>query len=123
MSRLLLRLVTAPSLVTSALLWLMAIPASAEVVQRVSDPILNTSDAQVCVISQHSRFNLVCERASALKANNNIKPPIDLALDPTDSPFESQFTEAESDAALALFGCDCQTCLNGLRVMRSMSMS
>lgn len=29
------------------------------------------------------------------------------------------FSEAESDAAAALFGCDCATCINALRQLRS----
>jgi hypothetical protein len=123
MSRLILRFVTAPSLVTSALLWLVAIPASAEVVQRVSDPMLDANEPQVCVVSGHSRrFNLVCERVSQLQKNDKIGQPIDLALDPFQSA-ESPFSEAESDAAISLFGCDCGTCLNALRIMRSMAMN
>lgn len=34
---------------------------------------------------------------------------------------ELNFSEEESDAAIALFGCDCTSCLNALRQMRGMS--
>lgn len=34
---------------------------------------------------------------------------------------ELNFTDEESDAAIALFGCDCPACLNTLRQMRGMS--
>jgi len=30
------------------------------------------------------------------------------------------FTEEESDAAAALFGCDCQMCINSLRQLRGL---
>jgi hypothetical protein len=33
------------------------------------------------------------------------------------------FTAAESDAAVALFGCDCPPCINALRQLRSQSLS
>jgi hypothetical protein len=31
-----------------------------------------------------------------------------------------EFTEEESDAAAALFGCDCPVCLNALRQLRNL---
>ena len=33
------------------------------------------------------------------------------------------FTAAESDAAVALFGCDCPPCINALRQLRSQTLS
>jgi hypothetical protein len=30
------------------------------------------------------------------------------------------FSEEESDAAAALFGCDCQACINSLRQLRGL---
>jgi len=35
-----------------------------------------------------------------------------------DTELELDFTAAESDAAVALFGCDCPSCLNALEVVR-----
>jgi hypothetical protein len=120
MNKLLIGLTSTTGLVGSALCWLLAMPVSA-VEQRVSDPILETEEAQVCVISNHSRFNLVCERVSQLK-NKSQAQPIDLATNPFESPDSIEFTEEESDSALALFGCDCSTCINALRSLRTMSV-
>jgi len=36
-----------------------------------------------------------------------------------ETELELDFTAAESDAAVALFGCDCPSCINALRVVRS----
>jgi hypothetical protein len=121
MHRLLLSVLAVPSLVGSSLCWLIAIPASAGVVQRVSEPMLNATEPQVCVMSTHSRFNLVCERVSELKKGPTTNP-IDLATNPFEQVDESPFTEEESNAALALFGCDCPTCINALRSLRLMAV-
>jgi hypothetical protein len=124
MSRLLLKLAATSSLLGSSFCWLLAMPASAtNVVQKVSDPMLNINEAQVCVMSTHSRFNLVCERASKIKDQTAIAQPIDQATDPDTSPIEFVFSDEESNAAVALFGCDCPTCLNALRSLRVMAIS
>jgi hypothetical protein len=122
MKRLLLALVSTSGLVSSALCWLVAMPATASVVQKVSEPILDTQEAQVCIMSNHSRFNLVCERVSQLKDQSQAKP-IDLATDPFSSPIVVEFTADESNAAIALFGCDCALCINSLRSLRTMAVS
>jgi hypothetical protein len=40
-----------------------------------------------------------------------------LVVSALDSPF-LDFSEAESDAAVTLFGCDCPSCINALRQLR-----
>jgi hypothetical protein len=40
----------------------------------------------------------------------------------TDETALYDFTEAESDAAVELFGCDCPSCLNALKELRSQSL-
>ncbi|MBE9029880.1 hypothetical protein IQ266_09090 [filamentous cyanobacterium LEGE 11480] len=122
MSRFILKLATATGLVGSALCWLMAMPAAANVEQRVSDPMLDINEAQVCVMSEHSRFNLVCERVNQIKDREEITAPIDLAENPDVSPDEFVFSDQESNAAVALFGCDCPTCINALRNLRMMAV-
>ncbi|MEA5597223.1 hypothetical protein [Rivularia sp. UHCC 0363] len=41
------------------------------------------------------------------------------SLSPNELP-ELEFTDEESDAAIALFGCDCPSCLNAMRQMRGL---
>lgn len=125
--RLLLNLLTLPTIVGSAFCWLSSMPAhaletQAPIQQKVSEPDLNAAEPQFCVMSQHSRFNLVCEKVSQLKNADQTKP-IDYANDPTNSPLEFKFTYEESNAAIALFGCDCPLCINSLRSLRTMSQT
>jgi hypothetical protein len=106
----------------------MAMPAAASVtasgiVQHVSDPMLDINEPQVCVMSTHSRFNLVCSRSQPIAQQAEIGQPIDQATDPESSPEEFVFSDQESNAAIALFGCDCPTCLNALRSLRLMAIS
>jgi hypothetical protein len=117
MNRLLLSLFALPTLVGSSFCWLSAIPAYAK--QQVSGPNPTATEAQLCIMSAHSRFNLVCEKISTLKDAPKVEP-VDYATDPHHSPAEFKFSEEESDAAIALFGCDCPLCLNSLRMLRTM---
>lgn len=123
MNRFIFTLASSSGLLGAALCWLLALPAAAaEVEQRVSDPMLGIDEAQVCVMSQHSEFNLVCERVSQIKDREEIAAPIDQATEPDLSPYEFEFSAQESDAAIALFGCDCPTCINALRSLRTMAV-
>ncbi len=122
MNRLLLGLASSSGLIGSALCWLMAMPAMASIEQKVSEPMKDVQEAQVCVMSTHSRFNLVCERVSKLKNEPQVKP-VDLATDPFSSPVAFEFSNDESNAAIALFGCDCPACINALRSLRTMPVS
>ncbi len=128
MRRLILSLAAASNLTGGALCWLMAMPASASgvssgVIQNVSGPMLDINEAQVCVMSTHSRFNLVCARSQQIANQTEIGKPINQAADPQSSPKEFVFSEKESNAAIALFGCDCPTCMNALRSLRLMAVS
>jgi hypothetical protein len=70
-------------------------------------------------MSRHSRFNLVCEKVSTLRNGPKVKP-VDYATDHLTSPAEFKFSEEESNAAIALFGCDCPLFINSLRTLRTM---
>jgi hypothetical protein len=96
---------------------------ASSIVQHVSDPMLDINEPQVCVMSTHSRFNLVCSRSQPIAQQAEIGQPIDQATDPESSPEEFVFSDQESNAAIALFGCDCPTCLNALRSLRLMAIS
>jgi len=133
MNRLLINLLALPTLVGSSFCWLTAMPAQSveqtsveqtsveqtSVEQNVAVPDLNATEAQLCVMSRHSRFNLVCEKVSTLRNAPKVKP-IDYATDHLTSPAEFNFSEEESNASIALFGCDCPLCINSLRTLRTM---
>ena len=122
MNRLLLNLLALPTLVGSSFCWLTAMPAHSieqSVEQNVAVPDRNAAEAQLCVMSRHSRFNLVCEKVSTLKNAPKVKP-VDYATDHLTSPAEFNFSEEESNASIALFGCDCPLCINSLRTLRTM---
>src|SRR5512139_2496916 len=68
---------------------------------------------------------------SASETKSTTQDQLTMAVAPTEtsineSPNESpmmDFTAAESDAAVALFGCDCPPCINALRQLRSQAFS
>jgi hypothetical protein len=71
-----------------------------------------------CIESPHSAdHHLVCQRVSktALAAR---KSEVTVAQAQPNPVTELQFTDEESDASIALFGCDCTVCLNSLRQLR-----
>lgn len=128
MNRLLLNLLALPTLVGSSFCWLTAMPAHSieqksieqkSIKQNVSVPDTKATEAQICVMSRHSRFNLVCEKVSTLKNAPKVKP-VDYATNNLTSPAEFNFSEEESNASIALFGCDCPLCINSLRTLRTM---
>jgi len=78
-------------------------------------------DRKVCIESSHSRTNYVCTRVKDI-TKVKASPAIDLATNPQDSPYALEFSDEESDAAIALFGCDCPLCVNSLRKLRMMAL-
>lgn len=113
MKRLILALLSCPTVLGSALCYLSALPAEAA-------EMSGTPDAQVCVWSLHKKGNLVCSRVDNI-LSVKAAAPIDLATNPETSPLNFEFSDAESDAAIALFGCDCSVCINSLRTLRSIA--
>jgi hypothetical protein len=113
MKRLILTLLSGPTIVSSALCYLSALPATAA-------PVNMGPDSQVCVWSRHSRTNLVCTRVKSI-LEVQTQEPVDLASNPDTSPATFEFSNEEGNAAIALFGCDCTVCINSLRTLRSMA--
>jgi hypothetical protein len=108
--RLLLYLFSAPALVGSSLCWLAAMPS--QVLAATAPP--NRNDAEVCVMSSHGPKNMICTRVTNVKVDNptallDLSNPNSLTL---------EFSDQESDAAIALFGCDCSACINALRALQ-----
>lgn len=85
-------------------------PAHAQLSTPIPVPSPETAE---CVANPHQKFQLVCNRlgaqettVQASRENGSLPPPV------------LEFTEEESNTAIALFGCDCPLCLNALRQMR-----
>jgi len=78
-------------------------------------------NSKVCIESSHSRTNYICTRVKDI-TKVNASPAIDLATNPQDSPDVLEFSDEESNAAIALFGCDCPLCVNSLRKLRMMAL-
>jgi len=113
--RFLLSLVTIPTLASSMLcLSLMTGLASASESGQAKNPAPAPASCDVPVDSQlkSSRMSLHKENIKLMASSVGI---------PVDVP-QADFTAAESDAAVALFGCDCPPCLGALRQLRSQSL-
>ncbi|MBD0343272.1 MAG: hypothetical protein ICV63_00240 [Coleofasciculus sp. Co-bin14] len=89
--------------------------SAAEVIPQGTNP---TS----CVQSSNRFKNLVCTRVSqAPNLPQSETQPAETASktdNRSSDPMTLEFTEEESDAAVAQFGCDCPACLNALRQLR-----
>ena len=134
MRRLALIVLSSPTLVGSALSLLVAIsPArAAEIVTH------GTNTLQCQPNPQTSRLTCVRISQPSAATASTVAIPIQVAQvnvtdsavpnapqvaesDPSPSnPAVLEFSEEESDAAVALFGCDCQLCLNAIRQMRGL---
>ena len=67
--------------------------------------------------SNNSRFNnLTCVRQTNDRNSSSL---INIPQGSDEDYQMYEFTEAESDAAAALYGCDCPVCINALRQFQS----
>lgn len=112
--RFLLSLVAIPTLASSITMSLMTGLASASDSVRVENSASAQASCDIPVDSQlkSSRTNL---------HKGNVKLVASSAGIPIDVP-QADFTAAESDAAVTLFGCDCPACIGALRRVRSQSL-
>jgi hypothetical protein len=113
MKRFLLLFLSAPT-VLSAILPLVTATAPA----LAADGTSATQD-KFCV-NAHAR--LVCVKSSQLASNTSKSTLIAKAqAEARDPDAFVNFKEEESDAAAALFGCDCPACIRSLRQLRTMA--
>ena len=105
-----LTLISSPVLFTSMLsMVMMARPAHA------SQTIDATGTHLSCVMSPHSATpKKVCIQVSNTSPAV-AKEPMQIAQVDTNNPKELEFSDAESDLAIKLFGCDCPVCINAAR--------
>lgn len=108
-SKLMLRLLSLPSIVGSFLIFALMVPAQAKDFSR------NTANFNP---KQSTGFTLSCEVMPQAKSQGHGAQSKSAA---SEIPM-MDFTAAESDAAAILFGCDCPACLNALRQLRAQSL-
>ncbi len=89
----------------------LAIPAHA------GELVFTAPDAPEKTCSTNSRFNnLTCIR----QTSDHIPSSLINIPQGSDEDYQMyELTEAESDTAVALFGCDCPMCINVLRQLQS----
>jgi hypothetical protein len=85
------------------------------------EPVNTNADRLSCIRNKH-KVGLVCARASVLAQIPQYQAEIEASVKSTseDAPM-LEFNNAESDAAVDLFGCDCPACINSLRAMRGVT--
>ncbi|MEG3901844.1 MULTISPECIES: hypothetical protein [unclassified Microcoleus] len=114
MNRLLLTLLVSPTLFGSVMsLSAIANPAL------IGEIPAQSADSPQCVRSPHTQ-RLSCVRLSGKSAAANSKVRISWQRPGEERVAMLDFSEAESDEAVALFGCDCQMCINSLRQLRGL---
>ncbi|MEG3894425.1 MULTISPECIES: hypothetical protein [unclassified Microcoleus] len=114
MNKLLLTLLVSPTLFGSVMS-LSAIANPAQIGETPGQP----ADSPNCVRSPHTQ-RLTCVRLPAKAAAANSKPRISWQSPDGQPVAMLDFSEEESDAAVALFGCDCPLCINSLRQLRGL---
>ena len=107
--RFILTLISSPVLFTSMLsMVMMGRPAHA------SQTVDTAGTHESCVMSPHS----ATPKQVCIQVSNNpkvAKEPMQIAQADTNNPKELEFSDAESDLAIKLFGCDCPVCINAAR--------
>ena len=91
-------------------------PAHANITQR----LMHTQDGRTCITNPHGGTDFVCIRDS-----ERVRPYTSSARSATvvtsvsdENVAMLNFTDEESDAAIRIFKCDCQYCINSLRQLR-----
>jgi hypothetical protein len=111
--KILLTILSSPTIFGSIFSMLaMANPAHA------TSPIIRMESGLACIQHPHGRHNFVCTRVSQADkvANNSVK-----SVQPSDNKIAMlDFSEKESNDAIAVFGCDCPYCVNSLRALRGL---
>jgi hypothetical protein len=113
MKRFLLLFLSAPTVLS------VILPLVATTEPALAGGVSKTQDGKFC-IDAHAR--LVCVKFSQLASNTSKAALIAKAqAEARDPDAFINFNEEESDAAVAVFGCDCPACIRSLRQLRIMS--
>ena len=87
-----------------------------------ASPVIRMKDGQACVRHPHISYNkFVCIRGTQTNQVSHSTPASQVnSAQPSDRNIAMlDFTEAESNKAIAVFGCDCPYCMNALRALQN----
>lgn len=117
--RFLLSLLASPTVLAS-MVSMMAMANRVNAAEVVTHPEKGVS----CIHSPHNvNPKLVCMRVAQADTTTTLamKPTVQEDTQQQQAnPDALEFTEEESDTAIAMFGCDCPACINGVRAMRGL---
>lgn len=113
--KLALALLASPTIFTS-LLSVVGVVTPAHAVS----PVIRFKDGEACIRHPHISYDqFVCIRTSQkVDPRYASASKFNAVNSSSDKVAMLNFTEEESDAALATFGCDCPYCMNALRALR-----
>ena len=111
--RILLKLVTIPTL-ASSMLMMVLMTGLAHAAETRTPASVQTSCSVTVDSGMISETRLAFQNAETNAESSTESSSEDPVMD---------FSAAESDAAVALFGCDCPPCINALRQLQSQSSS
>jgi hypothetical protein len=104
-SKLMLRLLSLPSIVGSFFIFALMVPAQAKDTFSETPKVSTANSVALAASCDATPKHTVQTKSSA------------------SDPAMLDFTAAESDAAAILFGCDCPSCLNALRQLRTPTLT
>jgi hypothetical protein len=114
--KLILSLLSSPTIFAS-LMSVLGIVNPAHAVQ----PVLRLKDGTACVLHPHAGYkNFVCMRNTQTNQMSRSTPAsgVNTAQSSDQNIAMLNFSEEESNQAIALFGCDCPYCVNVLRTLQ-----
>jgi hypothetical protein len=114
MKRFLLLFLSAPTVLSAILAVVTAAPAVA------ADTKLPATPGKFCV---NTHGKLMCVKSSQLASNSPARAALiaKAEAEARDPDAFVNFSNEESDAAAAMFGCDCPACIRSLRQLRTMA--
>lgn len=113
--RFLLSLLASPTVLAS-MVSIMAMTNKVNAAELVIQPANSAS----CVGSPRAAQFTCVRVAQAAPTASQAANPVVGDTQQEENPDVLEFTEEESDAAVAKYGCDCPACINGIRQMRGL---
>ncbi|MEH2444917.1 MAG: hypothetical protein V7K18_03760 [Nostoc sp.] len=86
----------------------------------ITQKLMHTQDGRTCITNPHGQKDFVCIRDSERKQpyTSSTRSSTIVTSVSDQNIAMLNFTDAESDRAIQLFGCDCPLCINSLRQLQ-----